>query len=776
MLNERITESIVRRHFEQYSNQLVIEEQRSANRRIHNLLSRASKRGTGNRGMPEFIIQIEQEPNLLIVVECKPSVLSHESDSRDAPENFAVDGVLHYAAHLSPQFDILAIAVSGGINQLTVSHYFHFKGNAEAETDLAFGGELLPIGDYIQGYRTNEVKYRQDYDALLTFAKELNQRLHTNKVSESNRSLLISAILIALDNRAFRESYQYEDADRLPRRLVDTVITEMSHAGISTDRLEVLEQKFSFITTEMVLTTKEGELIDIITQVDQEVNSFIQTHKYRDVLSGLYVEFLQYANSDKGLGIVLTPPHITEFFAELARVNHHSTVYDNCAGTGGFLIASMKRMIESANGNQSIEQTIKQSQLFGVELQSSIYPLAVSNMYINQDGRTNVYLGDCFDKQIIEEMKNRKPTVGLLNPPYKADKRADTEELEFVLNNLNCLQQNGTCIAIVPMQCALSTRGKIRNLKERILSSHTLEAVLSMPDELFFNSNVGVVTCAMIFTAHHPHPVGKETYFGYYKNDGFVKLRAKGRIDARNQWNTIKESWVRCFLNRTTKPGLSINVRVDAQDEWAAESYMETDYSDITDAMFEETLLNYSTYLFANKIKGEVSQESFLDDQIELTPLSWKAFALTDLFNISGSRTTALGDLEEAGGGEFPYVTTQATNNGVAGFYSLYTEEVSGGCLTIDSAVLGYCSYQSKAFSASDHVEVLRPKFELNNHTAMFLVTIINMEQYRYNYGRKCSQSRLKKSKIMLPQQENGSPDFELMEKYIKTLPYSANL
>ena len=65
-----------------------------------------------------------------------------------------------------------------------------------------------------------------------------------------------------------------------------------------------------------------------------------------------------------------------------------------------------------------------------------------------------------------------------------------------------------------------------------------------------------------------------------------------------------------------------------------------------------------------------------------------------------GSETTPLLELEEYGYGEYPYVTTQATNNGVEGLYNYYTEE--GGVLTVDSAVLGYCSYQSYNFSASD--------------------------------------------------------------------------
>ena len=145
---------------------------------------------------------------------------------------------------------------------------------------------------------------------------------------------------------------------------------------------------------------------------------------------------------------------------------------------------------------------------------------------------------------------------------------------------------------------------------------------------------------------------------------------------------------------------------------------------------------------------------------------SWKWFRYTDIFRISGSKTTPVADLETYCKGVFPYVTTQAVNNGVEGFYNYCTEK---GCvLTVDSAVLGFCSYQENDFSASDHVEVLTPLFNMNRYIALFLVTLINKEQYRYNYGRKCSQIKLRKSRIKLPVTAEGTPDWNYMETFIK--------
>jgi len=114
-----------------------------------------------------------------------------------------------------------------------------------------------------------------------------------------------------------------------------------------------------------------------------------------------------------------------------------------------------------------------------------------------------------------------------------------------------------------------------------------------MPGELFFDSDIGVVTCVMMFTAHKPHPANKETYFGYYKEDGFVKRKTKGRINAFGKWEGIKAEWMSSYINRKAKVGLSVNKFVSADDEWCAEAYMETDYSKLSKKDFIFTIKKY---------------------------------------------------------------------------------------------------------------------------------------------------------------------------------------
>jgi len=212
-------------------------------------------------------------------------------------------------------------------------------------------------------------------------------------------------------------------------------------------------------------------------------------------------------------------------------------------------------------------------------------------------------------------------------------------------------------------------------------------------------------------------------------------------------------------------------------DEWLVEPYIKTLFETLTDTNFINTLKEYTTFLYYNELQDKVSKEAYEDKGLKLDFAKWKSISLNDLFTVCGSKTTDKKDLDVEHTKEqrqYPYVTTQATNNRIRGFYDIWTDE--GNILTIDSATIGYCAYQPLNFSASDHVEKLLPKaFELNVFRAMFLVTVISMEQYRYSYGRKFNQPRIRETITKLPF-KNEKVNWAFIEAYIKGLSYSKYL
>ncbi len=615
MVNEAKTMNVFRDYLRAagyYSDEhVIVEEQKSDNKKIQKLLKNASKSGVG-KGYPDFIITSTEHTGLVIVVECKADIAKHESASKDSFKDYAVDGALLYASFLAKEYDVIAVGFSGeSKNLVSISHYIQIRDTSKAHK--YFSNAILPFGCYRDGLNSSTYKFNQDFNELIGYTKDLNEELHERKIKESKRALLISGILMALRNERFKAEYKdYDTVDKLVGNLYGAICVELDKSDVPERNKEALKKGYDFITTNSGINNeKDGKtfLTDLISEADKRINGFMVTHKYIDTVSQFYVEFLRYANNDKGLGIVLTPPHITQLFVELAGVDKDSVVLDNCAGTGGFLVSAMKKMLEDANGDIRKEDEIKNRQLLGIEYDDDIYTLLISNMIIHRDGRTNITLGDCF-KQDAEAIKSKfGPTVGLLNPPYK-NKGKGVEELEFVLNNLSMLKRGGKCVAIMPISCVNDTKGASCVLKGKILENNTLEAVLSLPEELFVNSKVNTVTCAVVITAGIPHPAGKKTWFGYCRNDGFVKKKNVGRVDANHVWDDIRKSWVNAYINREVIKEFSVMQEVTADMEWCAEAYLDADYDKLSLSDYEETVKNFILFkLKCNEDTGENEDE-----------------------------------------------------------------------------------------------------------------------------------------------------------------------
>lgn len=612
MRNERITENLVRdllRELKYYdgANETHVEEQKSQIEEVKKLLKDASKTGKGGKGSPEFIISTPETPDFLLVIECKAETSQHESPSLDKPKDFAVDGVLHYADKLSKSYNVIGIAVSGQTrSSLKISTFIHPKGSKSAKPLTTKSGKLIKslisLEDFIEhGTFDPEVEKRR-HDDLMAFSRELHDFMRDHaKLTESEKPLMVSGTLIALRNKAFAKSFDVYSPSDLQKEWMRVIKEEFAKADIPHSKEYSMTQPYSSIAVHPELGKPnkkypKGVLYEQIRMLNEKVWPFISVYHDFDVVGQFYGEFLKYTGGDKkALGIVLTPRHITELFSLLANVQKDSRVLDICAGTSGFLISAMHQMFRQAVTKKDREK-IKKQGLIGVEQQPNMYALAASNMILRGDGKANLHQGSCFDEGIEKAVKDHKCNIGMLNPPYSQGDE-DLHELVFVKQMLDCLVEGGVGIAIVPMSCAISPHP----LREELLKHHTLDAVMSMPDELFYP--VGVITCIMIFKAHIPHEkTNKKTWFGYWKNDGFIKTKHKGRIDQNDDWITIRDHWVETYRNREDIPGECIKEYVTHETEWCAEAYMETDYSCITQNMFEETVKNYMLFKLRNGV------------------------------------------------------------------------------------------------------------------------------------------------------------------------------
>ncbi len=181
------------------------------------------------------------------------------------------------------------------------------------------------------------------------------------------------------------------------------------------------------------------------------------------------------------------------------------------------------------------------------------------------------------------------------------------------------------------------------------------------------------------------------------------------------------------------------------------------------------------------------------DRKLELKTENWNWFQYGEIFDIKKGFFNK--KPEESLTGEIPFIGATDSNNGITSLHDIETIDLSSktgdepnshisekifgpNCITVsNNGSIGYAFYQSQKFTCSHDVNPLYLKnYTLNKYIAMFLCSLIEMEQYRWAYGRKWRPSRMPKSKIKLPVTENGQPDWQYMEDYIKSLPYSSNL
>ena len=563
----------------------------------------------------------------MVVVECKAETKFHVSKTKKKYKGYAVDGALLYASYLKDDFNVIAIAVSGETQrEIRTSHFLWLKGK---HTYKGISDKVLLDPKSLFSVVDKQAQPLKE-EELNKKAIEYNELLHSYSIPEVDRCTVISSILVALQDMAFtdgfegyhiiddddsdeeQESNQYNPNEDLIDGLLNACTTVLKRNKISMDKQEIILREYEKIKSNhtfrnRTVSVKRKDIVntvlrDLILDVKENIMPYINNNVY-DVLGSFYTQFIRYAGSDSKTGLVLTPPHITDLFCDLADLNENDIVFDPCCGTGGFLVAAMNRMLEKSGNNAKKHKKIKSEQLIGVEKRSDMFSHACSNMMMRGDGKSHIHFGDCFNNKLQESIKKENPTKVFLNPPYDVGAAG---QLEFIENAMENMTSNGICVAICQMSTCTDTKNATVEVRKRLLEKHTLEAVLSMPDDLFHP--VAVITSILILKSHSSHEKGKKTFFGYYKDDGFRKVKHKGRLDNKNQWQAINKQWLGLYKNKESVVGMSITKEVKASDEWCAEAYMETDYSSLGDDDFIGGIKDYVAFQFLNE--GAVHENS----------------------------------------------------------------------------------------------------------------------------------------------------------------------
>ncbi|WP_151764951.1 restriction endonuclease subunit S [Acinetobacter soli] len=182
-------------------------------------------------------------------------------------------------------------------------------------------------------------------------------------------------------------------------------------------------------------------------------------------------------------------------------------------------------------------------------------------------------------------------------------------------------------------------------------------------------------------------------------------------------------------------------------------------------------------------------------DNLLLDTSLWKAFNYSEIFEIKKGYYNKKPPVNNSNNG-IPFIGATEKNNGITSWIDIsnlkkysrdgtmnYSEPIENkifeeNCITVsNNGSVGEAFYQSTPFTCSHDINPLYLKNgRLNVYIAMFLITLIRAEKYRWGFGRKWRPSRMPNSIIKLPVNQHGKPDWDFMENYIKSLKFSSQL
>ncbi len=148
----------------------------------------------------------------------------------------------------------------------------------------------------------------------------------------------------------------------------------------------------------------------------------------------------------------------------------------------------------------------------------------------------------------------------------------------------------------------------------------------------------------------------------------------------------------------------------------------------------------------------------------------WKEFVFEDLFEIDSTSSSIDRNKLVTKAGEIPYITRSEKNNGYDSFVAKQSEKYGldeGNVITIGLDTQSVF-YQPKEFYTGQNIQVLKNE-HLNKQVAQFLIPLIVRQMGKFNWGGNgATLTRLRRSKILLPIDSLGNPDYPFMEAYMR--------
>ena len=285
-------------------------------------------------------------------------------------------------------------------------------------------------------------------------------------------------------------------------------------SGYSSNVREILSyHNLNSIINKLHKNNRLYKLIELFTQVDLHPN-VVNNHTMGRIFEELLRRFSEMSNETSGEHY--TPRDIVSLLVSLVfspdkdKLQERGkiiSVFDPCCGTGGMLTVGKEWVHDNINKDISVN-------LFGQELNETTYSICKSDFLITDENPNNIKLGSSLSQDGFPETDRRFDYM-ITNPPFgvswKSEKsfvedesqrggrfnvgtpRVSDGSLLFLQHMISKMETQGSRIGVVfngsPLFTGDSGSGE-SEIRKWIIENDWLESVVSLPDQLFFNTGI----------------------------------------------------------------------------------------------------------------------------------------------------------------------------------------------------------------------------------------------------------------------------------------------
>ncbi len=604
---------------------------------------------------------------------------------------------------------------------------------------------------------TTEVTIPQLAD-YITAAIDLSSILRAAKIEPSLRPKVLGAVITAL----YQGEIDLGNGEEIHsiNTLVSQAISETDH--FEENKKEQLIEALRLPDADYArLAPKMSKIVFILKTLN--IKSILRTDT--DFLGLLYEAFIRYGYDNNSLGIVFTPRHITKFCAELIDVTAQDKVIDIACGSGGFLVASFDRMVKTSH-ELGIPLSVVRESLYGFDTNPTVWALAALNMFFRGDGKSHIENASCFDEYSKSSVNGRFKKA-LLNPPFSQD---DEPERDFISQAMETLQTMGLLAVVVKSGIFADEDNAL--WRENFLRKHSVIGMISLPSDLFYPTAVD--TTIMIATAHRPQISTDKVFMAKIWNDGFKKLKGKRVETAGSQLEEVMSQFMKFRAGEDTDSSLVTVITADKimplGAEFCPEQYLpQPDFPQEEKDRYKDDILKsiMTTSVCVEGISDEVLEEFPVWDDLPELPYGTEN-SIEHFFRVEGGKSKGESNYIA---GTCPYISSGDPQNSVIRLVGDVEGEVfPDGAITV--TCFGRASVQPWRFMARGNggsaVRVLIPKYKMSFGELIWFASQINMQRWRFFYGRMAIKSRLKLMRVSAPNEMIQDGETSIAEKVME--------